>query len=366
MRLIWLTEAFRMFGHAMSRRINGLPRYPGHAQEICGQILERCWNQKKSYYQVSTGHFREFYTRDFAWCARPLVNLGHKERVKDTLAYALERFAKHGRVTVAINPRGRPFDFPRYAVDSLPCLVHALSVAGASDLVKQYRSFLKSELDRFVSLVLDKQTGLVRKDKVFSSARDHSIRKSSCYDNCMLAMMSKDLKELGFQDQFALYDYSELIIENFWNGSAFLDDLSGDDRVSGDANVFPPWCGVVTEKQILSKAIEALSHLRLDKPFPLKYGVTHPELNFADLLVPDYERDTVWTYLGLLYIDIVSRVDTRQAKEYLEQYTDIIGKYGNVLELFDREGKPFKTLLYYADDSMLWASIYLDLVRRLK
>jgi hypothetical protein len=355
-----------MFRHAMSRRLNGVPRYPGNAAEICERILEQCWNEKKSYYQVSTGHFCEFYTRDFAWCARPLINLGHRNRVRQTLAYALEGFARHGSVTVAISPGGRPFDFPRYAVDSLPCLMHSLSLASASDLVKQYRSFLISELDRFCRTVLDKHTGLVRKDRVFSSARDHSVRKSSCYDNCMMAMLSADLKKLGFQDAFALYSYGELIPQKFWNGSAFLDDLSGDDRVSGDANVFPFWCGVVIEKELLGKSVESLRHLGLDKPFPLKYGVTHPELNFADLLVPDYERDTVWTYLGLLYIDMVSRSDTRLARDYLEQYAKVIERCGNVLELFDKEGRPFKTLLYVADDSMLWASIYLDLVRRLK
>jgi hypothetical protein len=366
MRAIWVSEAYRMLKHALSEKLHGVQRYSGHADEICEKIIEACWNKEKGYYQVSTGHFNEFYTRDMAWCARPLVNLGHRDRVRQTLSYALDRFSSMGAVATSISPKGKPFDFPRFAVDSLPCLMRSLRIASAQDLVKKHKSFLSSEIGRFYELVFDKHSGMVRKDRVFSSARDHSIRKSSCYDNCMLAMLSADLKKLGFQNPFALHNYNEIITENFWNGSAFIDDLSGDDRVSGDANVFPFWCGAVIEKEIMGKSMEAMRQLGLDRPFPLRYGVTHPELNFADILVPNYERDTVWTYLGLLFIDIVSQLDAGLARDYLSKYTEVIEKNGNVLELFDKEGNPFRTVFYHSDRSMLWGAIYLDLKRRLK
>ena len=44
---------------------------------------------------------------------------------------------------------------------------------------------------------------------------------------------------------------------NFWNGRYFEDDLSSD-YISGDANVFPYWCNIIKDKEMLKKSIKAI------------------------------------------------------------------------------------------------------------
>jgi hypothetical protein len=41
----------------------------------------------------------------------------------------------------------------------------------------------------------------------------------------------------------------------------------------------------------------------------------------------------------------------------------LIKEHKNFLEVFNRKGKPFKNPFYIADESMLWAAKYLDLVK---
>ena len=139
--LIEISESLRIF----KRRAGGgdWKRYPGDAREICGKIVEDCWNGR--FFQTSTGHFCQFYSRDFAWCAESLIRLGHGQRVRKTLAYALERFSKHGHIRGAITPSGKPFDFPRYAIDSVPYMIHTLVILSDHSLLRQYKTILEKE-----------------------------------------------------------------------------------------------------------------------------------------------------------------------------------------------------------------------------
>jgi hypothetical protein len=367
MRPVWLAEALRIYFRSLRTKLSGLPVYKGNAEEICKNIVERCWNKKQHYFQTSAGHFCQFYTRDFGWCVKPLLNLGYKEEVLHTLDFALRHFAKKNKITVALSRTGTPFDFPNYAVDSLPYLLHSLSEAKALDLVERFESLLQSELIQFCAKVLDTSTGLVNPNKCFSSAKDHCQRSSSCYDNVMVGMLSADLNSLGLHNPLTEYDYKRLLRFNFWNGSAFIDDLSGKDTISGDANVFPYWSGIFGETFMIKSSIKNIQNLQLDYPFPLKYTGSIVERSILyDKLTPNYEGNSIWTYLGLLYTGTVCIVNKKLAARYLMQYTDVIEKFGNLLEVFDPHGAPYRSKFYLADDSMLWAAIYLDLVKRLK
>ena len=142
MQLINITEGLRIFRRSRYVKKHGFRRYKGTPEQIAEQIIEDCWNKKHKYFMVSSGHFCEFYSRDFGMCAEALVKLGHKKRVIQTLDYALKKFQEHGSITTSISPKGKCFDFPTYAADSVPFIMHSLAVAGAKDLVKKYYSFL--------------------------------------------------------------------------------------------------------------------------------------------------------------------------------------------------------------------------------
>ena len=366
-----LSEPIRFFLRRLNVITCGIKRYKGSDEEICSQIIEACYNKEKKYFMVSNSHFCLFYARDFGWCTEALLELGHRRRVINTLDYALGIYRKHGEIKQAINPKGKPFTFPfnRYSPDALAFLIRSLKLAKANKLVKKYKAFLNKEIKRYYDLVIDKKTGLVRKDKYFSSMKDFSERKSSCYDNVMTAMLANDLKAFRqLKNPFAKYNYKKLILDNFWNKHYFYDDLSGHDIISGDANVLPFWSGLITDKRIMRKALDAIRKEGLDRPFPLKYNprrFKEHKMIYPEFIAGNYERDTIWVHVGMIYIRVAAMVDKRLARKYLNQYKKQILKHKNFLEVYDRNGNPFSTLLYYTDDSMLWCANYLYLKKKL-
>lgn len=360
-------EGIRFFKRSISIRRGGIKRFQGSASEICQEITNRCWNGK--YFQTSLGHFCQFWTRDFGWCVPSLIKLGYRKEVILSLDYAMQRFQKSDGVFTTITPSGRPFDFPNYAPDSLAMLVHSLVEAKAEGLVREYRDYLNNEIERFFKHVIDPATGLVRSDKHFSSIKDYAKRSSCCYDNCMAGMLSKDVEVLGLNNPFKKWDYKKLLIDNFWKESHFVDDLSGNDFVTGDANLFPFWCGCVSSMQMFSKCLESIQAAGLDNPLPLRYyhkKIKEQDMLTIEIFAKNYERDTIWMHLGLLFMHIIKALDLDLVRRYIEGYRGVIENLGTFPELLNEDLTPYKSLFYYADEGMLWASIYLDLVKELK
>lgn len=360
MQLIHLKEGIRIFRRSLKVKLFGIKKYKGNADQTCRQIIKDCWNGK--YFQVSSGHFCEFYARDFGFCVGALLKLGYKKEIKKTLEYALNIFEKNRKITTTISPKGVPFDFPYYAVDSLPYMIRSLRILNDEDLIIKHKNFINKEIKKFHEIVFDKEKGLVKENACFSSMKDHSVRKSSCYDNVMVAMLSNELKKIKIlNNPFKNYNFEKTIKEKFWNGSYFLDDLSGSSYVAGDANVFPFWLGVFEDKKMLKSAIKAIQNEGLNKPFPLKYtsNLTKLKAINAEVFVPGYERDSIWMHMGPLFIGLVKKIDKNKAAHYVNKYAEIIEKHKNYLEVFNADGKPYKTLFYYSDESMLWAANYL-------
>jgi len=364
MKPIYLKEGIRIFARSLRVRLKGFKKYEGGARQICSQIVNECFNGK--YFQVSRGHFCEFYTRDFGWCADSLLKLGYRKQVIKTLSYCLDIFSRHKKVTTSISPAGKPFDFPFYAPDSLAFLIRSLRAAGSKSLVKMHSSFLNKEIKKFFSLVIDRDTGLVRSDRHFSSMKDHSLRKSSCYDNVMAAMLAKEIGDIrALENPFKSYNFKKTIKANFWNGNYFVEDLSGSRYITGDSNVFPFWCGVFDSKSMLKNSVQSIQEARLDKPFPLRYS-NNPKLGrqkfiALEFFAKNYERSTVWTHMGPLYISLTKKINKDDFSKYCQQYKKMIEKHKNYLEVFTPDSRPYHTPFYYSDESMLWAANFLGL-----
>ncbi len=353
-----LSEALRIFRRSRIVKNRGIKQYNGNANKICRQIIEDCWNGR--YFQVSAGHFCEFYIRDFGFCIDSLLKLGYKDKVLKTLEYALSVYSKQ-RLTTTIIPSGKCIDVFDYSPDSLAFLLRCLRISDAKELVETYRAFLLKETNKYFNLVIDKKTGLVRTDRKFSSIKDQSIRKSSCYDNCMTAMLSNELDKLKMSNPFKAYDYKKLIKDNFWTGNYFLDDLSGERYIAGDANIFPFWTGIFDDREMLKKCISSIQKEGLDKPFPLKYTKNAKRLNFVSSFSQNYEGTSVWMHIGPLFVFLVKKIDRKKAADYLDVYTNLIKKYKNFIEVFNPDGTPYKSQFYHADEGMLWAANYLAL-----
>jgi hypothetical protein len=352
-------EGWRMFRRSIHIRRNGYPRYEGNAEEICEKIVKACWNG--NYFQTSTGHFSGFYMRDFGISAEALMSMGHEKEVYKTIQYCLNRYSSEGKLTTTITPGGKPVDIFHYAPDTLAFLLRTLRVSGAEDLVKTYQPFIIGQVEAYARDVLDSNSGLVNL-KRYSGMRDHAARKSSCYDNCMTAMISSELGRLSIDNPLKGRDFQSLIKNNFWNGSHFTDELDSE-KLTGDANVFPFWCGVFDDAAMFARCRSAISRAGLDKPFPLRYeaGALQARSSIFTWLAPGYEGDTVWAHLGLCYLDALARYDSKAMKQHLDEYSKVIEGFGNLIEVLRPDGRPYGTLLYAADDSLIWAAKYLHL-----
>jgi hypothetical protein len=355
----YVTEGSRIFFKSLKSKIK-IKRYPGNDREICEHIVKDCWNG--DYFQTSTNHFNQFWARDFGWCTNSLLELGYEDEVKKTIRYALNRYKKYNQITTTLTPKGKPYDFPNKAVDSLPWLIHSMRKSKFN--YYDHKDFLNKEIKKFYYTFIDQKTGLV-KENAYSSIKDYALRKSSCYDNCMVALLAKNLANMKLENPFKKYRYPQLIEKNFWNGEFFYDDLTKKNYVSGDANIFPFVLGIIEDKEKLKKVIKAIQNNKLDKPFPLKYTSPEDKNKIAwiweEKLIPNYEGDTIWTHMGPLYIKLLKLVDDDQYYTLRNKYKTMIETYQNYLELFNSNGKPFKSLLYTTDHGMLWAANYLTL-----
>jgi hypothetical protein len=354
----YITEGTRIFFSSLKRRLIK-KKYEGDAEQICHQIIKDCWNGR--YLQTSTGNFSQFWARDFGWCTASLLKLKYTDEVHQSLRYALNRYKRYRKVTTTITPRGRAYDFPLEAVDSLPWLIHSIKMSKFS--YHSHKAFLNRKINRFFKLFIDQHTGLVKPDLHVSSMKDFSVRRSSCYDNCMVAMLARDLGSMKLDNPFIKFDYSSMIKKHFWSGEFFYDDLAKKNYVAGDANIFPYVLGIISDDQMLKSSIKSIMDAGLDKPFPLKYTASRDKIKFVpeEILMRNYESNSIWMHMGPLYVKLVQQVDQELAKEYKQKYTELIEKHKNYLEVFFPNEKPFRSPFFYCDSGMLWAANYLTL-----
>jgi len=349
-------EAWQIYARAAKIRKEGLKAYLGNAKQICEQILQNCWNG--THFVISTGHFKQFWTRDFGMNAGALVRLGYKDEVRKTLQYALNIFSNHKSVGTTILSKKKIISFPTYSPDSLAFLLHSIRLARLK-VTEKDKEFLENSVADFIERVVDKETGLVRKNTHFSSMKDYYIRNSSCYDNIMAALVAREAKALHLKCEYE-FPY-KAFIETFWKGNYFLDDLSSHEYVAGDANVFPFWSGIVKSRSMLKSALTAIKQEGLDRPFPLKYTAKPaPQRRISmGFFVPNYAGNTIWTHLGGCYLQVLQKANKAEFKASIGRYKEMIEKHKNFLEVFNPDGTPYKSRFYFSDDSMLWAANYL-------
>ena len=364
-------EGLRIFSRNISVKMHGLHQYSGDDDAICRSIIEGCYDRKRKFFMASSGNYRSFYARDFGWCIQSLLNLGYTKEVENTLKYALEHYVKHGKITVAINNLGHAFDFPKiYSPDSVAYLYRSLRLFKSRNLIMEYSLFLNEQLVLFESEVLDKDGMML--DKRYSGMRDHVKVTRSCYDMIMACMLCDEVDRINtfigkevIINVLKKYCLKDLLMKHYWNGRYFIDGL--DDRYcSGHANTYPYYLDVISDKKMLKSSIKSIMQHNLDRPLPLKYGYSKDTgFIWQEAFVYDWEKNTVWAMLGLAYVDVVSRVDKNTAKRYLKAYKDSILKNKCFIELYSGDIY-YRSSFFTSDDSMLWASMYLDLKKRLK
>ena len=351
----------------LRRSFFGHRRHAGDAASIVRACIEACWTGRT--FTASPAHFNMFWTRDLSFSAPSLVRLGHGQRVHDSLAYALDVWTSRGsHITTTIHYFDRPGDVYEYGVDSLPLFLAALRAAGATDLVEANRPWLTAEIAHFYERVVDPFTGLVRADRKYSAHRDTVINRSNAYGNTMVALLAKTIAETGwFASPFERHfkgDYGRLLMDHFWDVDHFRDGL-GEDTVSGEANVWPFYTGVVSDPRVIGAALGYLDAQGFCDPYPLRYETKRrPEIEVfvTRILLPDYQGSTVWTSLGAMYLQVLRTVNPELAAAETARYVAWIERDGTFWEVMNAAGQNWVSSRWVmiGEESMLWSAIFLD------
>lgn len=351
------------------RQLFGHTRHGGDAEAIVRACIESCWNGRT--FTASPGHFDMFWTRDFSFSVPALLRAGQHERVRATLEYALDTWKKRGsHITTTIHYFDAPADVYEYGVDSLPLFLAALRPAGATELVERHHDWLEAEIAHFCERVVDPATGLVRADRKYSAHRDTVVNHSNAFGNTMVALLAKTIAETGWFDspleRHFEGDYGHLLMEHFWDRDHFRDAL-GDPTVSGEANVWPFYTGVIGDPAIVGAALGYLRAKGFTYPYPLRYEIVRrpqKEVWITRHLLPDYQGSTVWTSLGSMYLQVLGQVDPALAARETARYVEWIERDGTFWEVMDQHGRNWVSARWVmiGEESMLWSAIFLDVL----
>lgn len=364
-----MIAALDMVKKHIQRNVFGYPRYKGNHHTIGHTIIRKCYTGK--YFKVSAGHFQEFYIRDFTLCLPALLHLGYHDQSASTIRYALERYCHAKKITARIR-NGKPLDFLSPASDSVPYLIRSLQLLInhpqtrhiGLKLRKKYLEFLTHQLHLFGQWI-EPSTGIIRRELRLSSIKDHHRSISSCYDNAMAGMVAIDTNTLKLPYGYKTYDYSNILKEYYYNGSYFEHDICNS-TLSAPDNIFPFYSGVITNTDMAKSCIRTMQINNLDDPFPIKYTLKRDDSTLAyqwlKWIAPNYEGTTIWMHLGLCYLYIIHQHTPHLLTEYLESYSILINRHKNFLEVYNSDTTPYRSLLYSADDSMIWIAMYLHLL----
>jgi hypothetical protein len=362
---VLIAAGVRVAALSILRQTLGWKRYAGSVEAICRAVIDDCWTGQ--FFAGSAGHFHQFWTRDLAMCTGALCRLGFREKVLKSWTWALGAFVRSRRITTTIFARRYPRDVYSFACDSLPLLLFGLEQAGAHDLVNQHRDFLAAEVYRYVDLVFDPVSGLARGDRYFSAPRDCITGRSTTFANTMLALLERLLDGQDvLPNPLRGCDLAGRIREVFWRGDYFRDALDRDEP-SGDANIWPFFFNVVTDLEMKGRALASLDRLGFTKPVPLRYfqrRLPDSELIVPRLFAPNYQGDASWMQIGPVYVGLLRDVDGDGFSSNRRAMSAIVERDQNFLELYTTKGRPYRGRagLYFADEGMLWAALFLDLL----
>lgn len=339
-----------------------LPHFEGDARDISAQVVEGCWNG--TFYQTSLGHYDFFWMRDFGTTAQSLVNLGHKDRVQQTMAWAMKHYRRANTVTLCIDGYGNTFNAPaKKSIDALPWLLHTL-LACDYKLNKTEHEFLQTRLRHYSKKFIDRKDGMLKYVR-YAELRDAVTYDRSAYSVAMLGRLSYCANKLGLDAfLFPPETYRRALIDQYWNGTFFRADLSND-TFSSECALVPFLLNVVDDRDMAAATFNYIEKKKLNRPYPMQHG-EHDDrfkhrLGMGPIIMPNYTGSTVWTWFGTFYLHLLHRYDRPEYGTQYRRLAQLVEKYHVYPELITPEGEWYKAMAYKSDPGMIWAGLFLDL-----
>lgn len=242
----------------------------------------------------------------------------------------------------------------------------------AKGLLDEYRPAIDKELARYLTLVMDPETGLVKKEVALSGARDNVRQKSGFYDNIIAYATARDAAALGLSfpcpgkySSLSSCDFTQWkknIITAFWrdeNGESglFIDDLSvkslKEKTFTGEAFLVLSTgfldISEAADREILFKMVRYVKSHDLDAPFPLPYAASDDRSKASNFFVgfSSYAGRSIWSHLGQAYIQALIFLSPEHPElhadiyRHLQKYKNNIETYGGYPELYNADGTLF-------------------------
>lgn len=335
-------------------------KFQGDSREICKQIVDRCWNG--TFYSTSLGNFDYFWVRDFAAVAKSLRQLGHVDRVRATISWAMVQYMEEGAVTLCITPNGKLFDAPKRAVDALPSLLHCIWSA-KYELNVAETEFLQKQLDLFVVDYLDQETGLVRSGIDAAELRDGVVYDRSAYALAMIERMAWACEHMTLTFPYSHRVYQKELVDHYWNGRYFNADYTNT-AFSADCALVPFIMRSVEDKEKLNATLDYIRDKKIAYPYAMRYTDTPRKFRYrwwARTVMRNYAGDTIWTWHGAYYLRLLWGQNRPEAAENEAAFVKMIERYHTFPELLNPDGSLYNSLVYKSSEGMIWAAIYLTL-----
>ncbi len=344
-----------------NRYFSKIERFDGSARDICRAIVDRLWQGQ--FYRTSLGHFDFFWMRDFGTACRPLVNIGHGDRVHETLRWALLHYRRAGAVTTCIDKAGNCFNAPGKAVDTLPWLLHCIDVSHY-ELNKSEREFLERMLRKYRKTYLDKTTGQLKQKKV-AEMRDAVVYDRSAYSVTFVARMARCVERLeldGFP--YKVEQYRQELVDHYWNGTYFNADYSNT-AFSAECALLPFFMGIVDDRAMANRTLDYIRDQKLNHPYPMLYTNQPDAFNYhwwmTAPFMPQYEAQSIWSWHGVFYLHLLRHYGRSEYKHQYASFSRMIERHGTWPEMLREDGEWYYAPIYSGDPGMVWAALYLEL-----
>ncbi len=354
---------------------------------------------------ISGDHFNGLFVRNLGVFYYPMLDRMIPSHEDDwqrrqavylqSVAYALGVFAKSPTLTTTIVSMG-PYsatcvNFYAYPSDALYGILYALAALDGKELASphhyaspreqldtlpatkrllhEYMDTLQTLYKGYKDKVLNKETGLIKREVHLSGAKDITRRRSAFYDNVIFWKTTQLAMTLGIipEDKTYLKDLKKRILDAFWlkDKGYFLEDLS--DEGIAYSYYSSDWLIVLStgfldpldprESNYYRQSVEYIQQQKIDQPFAIKYQQdirAHRQFLAVRLAVASYGGDAIWSFWGMEYIKVLILLykqtgDVRYkkaARYHLDKYELKMIENGGFPEVYDANGNLLQTPFY--------------------
>lgn len=369
------------------------------SSDVINCIEERTVPDGQTFRLLNAGwrHFREPWARDFGFAVFGLMALEENTAVHDGLALFLAHQRPSGQFPVKVHGtnilerylhallhREQPIDKPiepKYRTGHQTISLDGnclLTIAGLHyALQTDSRDFLAAhwpqwqQAIRWVTEQGALADGLLAQSAYGDWADSVSRRGRVLYPNVLywqaLVMLGKAAAYLGETAVAAHYTAQADALKNsiqrfFWREElGYFITSNRFNNLSADGNLLAIVWGLATPAQA-NAILEAMQRRSMAMPVPTKAavpGYTRGAIALENRLagIAHYHTAAAWMWLGGWHVIALSRAGRHaEADAMLHRMSEIIVRDGVVHEVYDRDGRPLRTMLYHSEAPLTWSA----------